>query len=68
VTHDCPATGCPERVGHEMLMCPRHWYMVPGVIRSAVWKAWDDGAGAYTEQHAAAVEAAIRSVNEKLAR
>jgi hypothetical protein len=68
MTHDCPATRCLVRVGPEMLMCPAHWRMVPGPFRTAVWNAWRDGAGAGTVQHAAAIEAAVRSVNEKLAR
>ena len=67
MTHECPATGCTRDVSIDMLMCPRHWRMVPGAIRAAVWNAWQDGAGAGTTQHAAAITAAIRSVNEKLA-
>lgn len=68
MTHKCPAAGCPGEVRTEMLMCRTHWYMVPQAIRAAVWNAWQDGAGAGTAQHAAAITAAIRSVNEKLAR
>ena len=67
MTHECPATGCASEIRYEMLMCRSHWYMVPKAIRTAVWNAWQDGAGAGSTQHAAAVNAAIRSVNEKLA-
>jgi hypothetical protein len=67
MTHECPATGCGREVRITMLMCSTHWYMVPSPLRTAVWNAWQDGAGAGTAQHAAAINAAIRSVNEKLA-
>lgn len=67
MTHECPATGCTREVRTEMLMCRQHWCMIPQVIRTAVWNAWQDGVGAGTVQHRAAINAAIRSVNEKLA-
>ncbi len=68
MTHDCPAGACLARVGQDKLMCPAHWRMVPAAMRTAIWNAWQDGAGAGTPQHTAAINAAIRSVNEKLAR
>lgn len=67
-THQCPATACTRELRYEMLMCPGHWHMVPRPVRAAVWNAWQDGAGAGTPQHTAARAAAIRSVNETLAR
>lgn len=67
MSHECPATGCDREIPYGMLMCSRHWYMVSPPLRTAVWNAWQDGAGAGTPQHAAAINAAIRSVNEKLA-
>jgi hypothetical protein len=67
MTHECPATGCTREVGIYMLLCRGHWYMVPPPLRAAVWNAWQDGAGAGSTQHTAAIHAAIRSVNEKLA-
>jgi len=67
VTHECPATGCTREVSIDMLMCRSHWYMVPPPLRAAVWNAWQDGAGAGTARHTAAINAAIRSVNDKLA-
>ena len=41
--------------------------MVPAPLRTAVWSAWQDGAGAGSPAHAAAIRAAIRAVNGKLA-
>ena len=67
MNHECPATGCTSDVSIDMLMCRSHWYMVPKPLRTAVWNAWHDGYGASTPQHTAAINAAIRSVNEKLA-
>jgi hypothetical protein len=67
MTHECPATGCDREVSIDMLMCRSHWYMIPKPLRTAVWNAWQDGAGAGSAQHTAAISAAIRSVNEKLA-
>ncbi len=67
MTHECPAAGCTREVSISMLMCRSHWYMVPAPLRTAVWNAWQDGAGAGSAQHTAAISAAIRSVNEKLA-
>lgn len=63
-THECPADGCNRRVAPGMLMCPADWRRVPGPVRRALWRAWDDGAGAGTPAHHAAMAAAIRSVNE----
>ena len=65
--HECPATRCARQVRYDMVMCPGHWGMVAEPIRTAVRNALQDGAGAGTPQHAAAIRAAIRSVNEKLA-
>lgn len=67
-THVCPAAPCAEQISADQLMCRAHWYMLPAAIRTAVWVAWQDGAGAGTRQHQAAIAAAIRSVNERLAR
>jgi hypothetical protein len=45
-----------------MLMCPRHWYLVPKPLRKAVWIAWRRGAGAGSPAHRAAMRAAIAAV------
>ena len=65
--HECPATGCTRDVPIDMLMCRSHWYMVPKPLRNAVWGAWQEGDGAGTRAHTAAIHAAIKSVNDKLA-
>jgi len=66
-THRCPADGCDKQVGPLLLMCGWHWHMVPKHLQRAVYSAWDHGAGAGTKAHAAACDAAIQAVNQKLA-
>lgn len=39
-THHCHATGCLVRVNPEMLMCRRHWFMVPKALRDMVWSTY----------------------------
>jgi hypothetical protein len=63
VTHECPAPTCTEQVDPAMLMCPRHWYQVPKPLRSALWRAWQRGAGAGSPAHTAAMRAAIAAVS-----
>jgi hypothetical protein len=66
-SHECPAKGCTQRVSVDMLMCRPHWRMVPRAMQNAVWNAWQGGLGAGTAAHSAAIAAAVRAVNAKLA-
>jgi hypothetical protein len=66
--HQCPVNDCTEQVGLEMLMCQRHWFMVPAAIRRAVWNSWKNGEGAGTIAHRAAMKTAVRYVNDRIAR
>lgn len=61
--HECPAPACAEQVNPDMLMCPRHWYQVPGPLRRAGWIAWQSGAGAGSPAHRAAIRMAITAVS-----
>lgn len=65
MTHTCPGPGCQADVSAAMLMCARHWYKVPRAFRSALWRAWDGGAGAGSAEHQAAMAACIRSLEEQ---
>lgn len=65
-THLCPASRCAEQVPYGQLMCRGHWFMVPGPLRAAVFRAWDDGRGAGTAAHRAAMLAAIGAVNSRI--
>jgi hypothetical protein len=41
--HTCHARECETPVKPEMLMCLRHWRMVPRKIQRAVWAAYRPG-------------------------
>ena len=41
--HVCHATGCNTKVPPKMLMCRRHWFMVPKPLRDAVWREYRPG-------------------------
>ena len=41
--HHCHACGCAVSVPPEMLMCRRHWFMVPKRIRDRVWNTYRPG-------------------------
>jgi hypothetical protein len=60
MNHQCPGPRCTrDDIPAEMLACTGHWYQVPRALRTAVWRAWDDGAGALSPEHNAAVKAAV---------
>jgi hypothetical protein len=41
--HLCHAVDCSERISPKLLMCPRHWYMVPPALRKRVWQTYRPG-------------------------
>ena len=43
MTHTCHARGCETPVPPRMLMCRKHWFMVPKDVRSAVWREYREG-------------------------
>jgi hypothetical protein len=43
MAHHCHARGCKVEVPPQMLMCSRHWYMVPRHIRRRVWHHYREG-------------------------
>ena len=36
----CRAIGCNNRIPSNFLMCARHWYMVPQVLRTEVYRQY----------------------------
>src|SRR3989442_10630404 len=66
--HHCHARGCLVPTKPEMLMCGRHWFMVPAALRRAVWMTYREGQcddmQPSAEWHAAA-DAAIAAVAAK---
>ena len=41
--HTCHAYGCSRRVHPRLLMCLRHWKMVPQAIQRNIWKYYRPG-------------------------
>lgn len=41
--HTCHARRCARRIPPAMLMCPRHWFMVPPILRRKVWAEYRPG-------------------------
>lgn len=58
--HRCPVPGCGCLAPRRLLMCAKHWCLVPDPIQLAVWTTWRENNRA---GHLAAVKAAIRAVS-----
>lgn len=43
MSHTCHARGCKTAVRPELLMCLRHWRLVPRKIQRAVWATYRPG-------------------------
>lgn len=41
--HTCHAIGCQKHVPPEMLMCYKHWKMVPRNLQQSVWRHYRNG-------------------------
>lgn len=76
MAHTCHAIACEKPVPPQMLMCKKHWFMVPLKLRNRVWATYRDGqcdtfdpSSAYCQAAKAAVLAVAehegRSVNPK---
>lgn len=66
--HTCHAIGCDVPVPPRMLMCRRHWFMVPKALRDAVWDAYVVGQEVRkdpSDEWLDAAEAAIHAVAER---
>lgn len=68
MSHCCHAVRCQVEIPPKMLMCRRHWFMVPKDLRDRVWAAYRAGQevdkAPSTAWHEAATEA-IRAVAAK---
>jgi hypothetical protein len=63
--HHCHADGCEVRVRPELLMCRKHWFMVPARIRRLVLLSYRPGqcdAGRPSQMWIDAAKDAIRAV------
>lgn len=68
MSHVCHALKCNVPVPPEMLMCRKHWFMVPKNLRDEVWRTYRQGqeitkdpTGYYLD----AMNAAINAVADK---
>lgn len=43
MTHTCHARNCDKEVKPELLMCLKHWKMVPKKLQKQVWKYYRPG-------------------------
>jgi len=59
--HGCPVGDCTVRVPRELLICARHWQLVPAKLKRALRQAWRGGEGAGTRAHRTAAQACIRA-------
>ena len=63
--HVCHATGCNVAVPPKMLMCRKHWYMVPRPLRDAIARMYVPGQEITkdpTDEYMVAQRAAVQAV------
>jgi hypothetical protein len=68
MTHLCHAQGCQVEVPPKLLMCKRHWRMVPKPLQEAVWATYRPGQERSkdpTREYLQNAAEAIRAVAEK---
>lgn len=68
MTHTCHAIECTKPVKPELLMCFKHWKMVPITLQRDVWKHYRVGQcldKIVTTDYLRASSAAINAVAEK---
>jgi hypothetical protein len=58
----CHALMCNKKIGATMLMCKKHWFMVPKNLRDAIWETFFNG---NRESHLQNCSEARRIVAEK---
>lgn len=66
--HACHAIECKAQVSPAMLMCRKHWFMVPGYLKTAVWKHYRSGQQSDwkpSKEYCVAAKAAVRAVGEQ---
>jgi hypothetical protein len=66
--HECHAQGCTTSVPPRLLMCSRHWRMVPKPMQDAIWATYEPGQEIRkdpTTDYLRAAQAAINHVAER---
>lgn len=65
--HKCPVKDCPkDGLPQHILMCVRHWRLVPHDLQREVYRKWNNGLGYGSQDHLRACGAAIAAVEKKL--
>lgn len=59
---NCPIPGCTMKIPRDLLMCPRHWAVVPNRLQMAVYRTYRAG---HARTYLQARAAAIASIAEK---
>lgn len=68
INHVCHAHKCTTPVPPKMLMCKRHWFMVPHALRVLVWATYRKGQEVDklpSSEYLDAANAAIRNVAQQ---
>jgi hypothetical protein len=71
--HECHAKGCTTQVPPALLMCAKHWRMVPQALKNRIWDTYQPGqergnvepTDAYFEAQREAVEAVAKAEESK---
>ena len=63
MNHQCPIDGCPNQLPSHILMCCRHWQLVPSNLKTQVYATWNRGKPANLQDYLSARQEAVRSVN-----
>lgn len=66
--HYCHARGCNQTVPPKMLMCLKHWRMVPHALQSRVWATYRPGQEddkSPSDAYLTAQEAAVTAVYDR---
>lgn len=61
--HYCHAKACTEVVPPKLLMCGKHWRMVPKRLKDAVWATYRPGQEITKDPSVAYIEAAMAAVD-----
>ncbi|MFZ5621142.1 MAG: hypothetical protein ACOY5W_08995 [Pseudomonadota bacterium] len=62
-THACRAHGCCSQIPPELLLCGRHWKMVPKELKRALWKLSRPGSDATKRTSDRYLTAAANAIN-----
>jgi hypothetical protein len=61
--HHCHAKDCHTNVPPKMLMCLKHWRMVPKALQEDVWDAYEEGQEIRKDPTTAYLRAARAAIN-----